>query len=78
MTAIHLQPCENCPEAGSRPLARDWLSGAARRAISTLRLWRWRVRGRNELARLDERLLKDIGLTPADREFLVNKPFWRE
>jgi uncharacterized protein YjiS (DUF1127 family) len=30
------------------------------------------------LAELDERMLKDIGLTRVDAEFLINKPFWRE
>jgi uncharacterized protein YjiS (DUF1127 family) len=44
----------------------------------TLRLWRERIRGRNELAGLDDRMLADIGLNPADRDFLVSKPFWRE
>jgi len=27
---------------------------------------------------LDERMLKDIGITRSDAEFLMNKPFWRE
>jgi len=43
-------------------------------------LWEWRRRrnGRLELARLDERMLRDIGLTRADAEYEMNKPFWRE
>jgi uncharacterized protein YjiS (DUF1127 family) len=44
----------------------------------TLREWRRRSRERAELAGLDERTLKDIGLTRTDAEFLSNKPFWRE
>ena len=36
------------------------------------------ARERAELAALDDRMLKDIGLTRADAEFLSNKPFWRE
>jgi uncharacterized protein YjiS (DUF1127 family) len=43
-----------------------------------LREWRRRTRDRAELAALDDRMLKDIGLTRADAEFLSNKPFWRE
>ena len=31
-----------------------------------------------QLAALDDRMLRDIGLSRADREFLANKPFWRE
>ena len=43
-------------------------------------LWEWRRRrnGRLELARLDERMLRDIGLTRVDAEYEMNKPFWRE
>jgi len=46
--------------------------------VATLREWRRRIREREELAQLDERMLKDIGLTRADARFLSNKPFWRE
>ena len=48
----------------SRPAGHATLLGeAARRILHTLRLWRERIRGRNDLARLDERMLADIGLT---------------
>ena len=43
-----------------------------------LREWRRRRKGRLELARLDERMLRDIGLTRLDAEYEINKPFWRE
>jgi uncharacterized protein YjiS (DUF1127 family) len=78
MTAIHLQPHGDRQLLASRHRATDLLGEAARRILLTLRLWRERVRGRNELARLDQRALADIGLNPADRDFLVNKAFWRE
>ena len=45
---------------------------------ASLSEWRRRSRERAELAALDDRTLKDIGLTRADAEFLSNKPFWRE
>jgi uncharacterized protein YjiS (DUF1127 family) len=54
------------------------LRDAGRHVVATLREWRKRARERAELAALDERTLADIGLTRADAEFLVNKPFWRE
>jgi uncharacterized protein YjiS (DUF1127 family) len=54
------------------------LSDAADKLVATLREWRQRSRERAELAALDDRMLKDIGLTRADAEFLSNKPFWRE
>ena len=52
--------------------------GAARRILTRLREWRRRARDRAQLAALDDRMLRDIGLTRADAEFLSNKPFWRE
>ena len=47
------------------------------RIVATLREWRRRARDRAQLARLDDHMLRDIGLTRADAEFLSNKPFWR-
>jgi len=78
MTAIHLQPSESRVRPASRQGAIDLLGEAARRIVHTLRIWRQRIRARDELSRLDLRSLQDIGLTTADRDFLVNKPFWRE
>ena len=37
--------------------------------------WR-RQRSRGELARLDERMLKDIGVTRTEALFEASKPFW--
>jgi uncharacterized protein YjiS (DUF1127 family) len=45
---------------------------------AALREWRRRRNGRLELARLDERMLRDIGLTRVDADYEINKPFWRE
>jgi uncharacterized protein YjiS (DUF1127 family) len=40
--------------------------------------WRSRSRSRRELARLDDRMLADIGITRGEAEFLSHKPFWKE
>jgi uncharacterized protein YjiS (DUF1127 family) len=53
-------------------------TGIAGRVLATLREWRRRAHDRSELARLDHRMLRDIGLTEADAEYLSSKPFWRE
>lgn len=45
--------------------------------LAKMREWRRRSRERAELAVLDDRMLRDIGLSHADRECLANKPFWR-
>ena len=50
----------------------------AGRVLATLREWRRRAHDRAELAKLDRRMLREIGLTQADAEFLSSKPFWRE
>jgi uncharacterized protein YjiS (DUF1127 family) len=59
------------------PRERGAKSGVAGRMLTTWRAWRRRARDRAELAGLDDRMLKDIGLTRGDAEFLSNKPFWR-
>lgn len=78
MSAIHFQPCRDAPGALRRHAALDALSDATYWVLATFDTWRRRIRERGQLSRLDERMLQDIGLTHADREFLVNKPFWSE
>ena len=39
--------------------------------------WRRRAKERQELATLDARSLRDLGLSASDVNFLANKPFWR-
>jgi uncharacterized protein YjiS (DUF1127 family) len=79
MTAIQLQPCrDSVSSLDRRHAALDALSDASGWVFATLREWRRRSRDRAELAALDDRMLRDIGLTHGDREFLIKKPFWRE
>lgn len=78
MTAIHLQPCPETVRAARRRDAIDSLNDAGHWVLATLGEWRRRLRERDQLARLDDLMLKDIGLSHAEREFLANKPFWRE
>jgi uncharacterized protein YjiS (DUF1127 family) len=47
------------------------------RLLRRLGTWRRRWAEREELARLDERSLRDIGVTPAQARLEANKPFWR-
>jgi len=42
-----------------------------------LQQWGRRRRERAELARLDDRMLRDIGITRGDVWREINKPFWR-
>jgi uncharacterized protein YjiS (DUF1127 family) len=58
------------PNRGGREPTRDsWLA--------LLRTWYQRHRSRILLSELDDRLLKDIGLTYYEAEHEANKPFWR-
>lgn len=45
--------------------------------IATLLLWKRRIVSRHQLARLDERLLADAGISLYERQVEVSKPFWR-
>lgn len=78
MTATPYQPCADCPPVSRQHAALDALGEAAEWTFARLREWGRRIRARHELARLDDRMLQDIGMTHAEREFLANKPFWRE
>jgi len=42
-----------------------------------LATWRRRARERQELARLDHRTIRDLGISPTEIQFEANKPFWR-
>ena len=43
-----------------------------------LNTWRRRARERRELAQLDHRTLRDLGMTEGQAQFEANKPFWRD
>lgn len=47
------------------------------RAVRILARWRTLYLQRRQLARLSDRLLKDIGLSPYDAAIESRKPFWR-
>lgn len=68
--------CAAAPRARDRngKLAGHWLHIAAAR----LRLWYRRARQRRQLLQLDERLLRDIGVTVDEARHEAAKPFWRE
>lgn len=57
---------------GMASLARTWSALAGRVGV-----WRERARQRRALAHLDERLLRDIGLSPADVHDELHKAPWQ-
>ena len=54
------------------------LAGTYTAFAKVLQLWRQRAHDRQELAKLDTRSLRDLGLSEATARFEINKPFWRD
>lgn len=52
------------------------LAAPAFAVIGLLTVWSDRWQQRRQLARLDARLLRDIGLDPVEAAREVHKPFW--
>ena len=63
------------PESPSGLLARAALLPG--RVLDLLYTWQLRASQRSHLASLDERLLRDMGLSRADVDGEVHKPFWQ-
>jgi uncharacterized protein YjiS (DUF1127 family) len=60
--------------APSRSRSVIELAGTALAAVWT---WRFRARSRNQLADLEPRMMRDIGIDPRALEREIAKPFWR-
>jgi len=60
-----------------REFART-LQRFATNIFTTVLDWQERARQRRRLSELDDRMLKDIGLTRADVSREVEKPFWMQ
>jgi uncharacterized protein YjiS (DUF1127 family) len=79
MSAIHFQVSHGRHGAtGHHGGVLAALSDRAYRIFGTLHLWIRRTRERDQLARMDDRMLCDIGITRADAFMLSSRPFWKE
>jgi uncharacterized protein YjiS (DUF1127 family) len=71
----------DCIDTRSLFELRNVRGPASRRLLPTLmgrfRSWRERARGRHLLQQLDDRMLRDVGLTRSDVERECNKHFWK-
>lgn len=73
-------------EAGSlRDIVERWLgavhaasAGQGDRLLRLARAWTERYRIRRDMERLDERTLRDMGVTRYDITQETRKPFWRD
>jgi uncharacterized protein YjiS (DUF1127 family) len=71
---------ERAPQRLRKPwLPRAWrtLTAASLHAVDAILTWRERARTRRQLLMLDDRLLKDMGITRLDAQSEAEKPFWR-
>ncbi|HYH37223.1 MAG TPA: DUF1127 domain-containing protein [Azospirillum sp.] len=58
-------------------VGHDSLATIFSHLLDTVAEWHQRAVSRRELAQLDDRMLHDIGVTSADVEREIAKPFWR-
>lgn len=75
MKALTLHPV--LQRRGGGPATARWIQAALVGIVGLVREWRRRARSRAELAALDDRTLRDIGLTRVDLWREIDKPFWR-
>ena len=62
---------------GRSPSAQRPVAGFATRLLNLAWQWHFRVASRRQLARLDDHLLRDIGIDRATVESEILKPFWK-
>jgi uncharacterized protein YjiS (DUF1127 family) len=71
---MYLDNCTGPPRSIARPVS---IAGFGSNVLSVLRIWRERVRYRQELAARSERELQDIGTCWSSISDEIGKPFWR-
>ena len=69
------RPAASLPHTWSR-FAHSFDGGLVA-VVDTLLIWQRRHKDRMHLMSLDDRLLRDIGISYADVENEASKPFWR-
>lgn len=65
------------PRAIERLSLGERIANAAVGAIAQVREWRERARSRRALLRLDEHMLRDLGIDRGTAQFKGSLPFWR-
>lgn len=64
--------------AGALPRGRHTRTRLLAVVVQGLVAWQTRRRARRALAKLDDYLLRDIGLDPIAAAHELSKPFWRD
>ncbi|MCK5166322.1 MAG: DUF1127 domain-containing protein [Rhodospirillaceae bacterium] len=64
-----------------KPMGQSRLKALLASAIKVLYIrqgiYKARIKGRRELARLDRHILADVGINPDERDKECAKPFWK-
>ena len=78
MSTVELRSSRTGPRDSLTVLAafQGW-TFRVRRAVQLVQIWRERARQRRQLECLNDRMLRDIGLTRADVFAEASKPFWQ-
>ena len=69
-------PSQSLPHSSHIDAARP-RPDRAQQLLALLHIWQQRSRSRRHLAQLDPRLLADTGISAAERQVELSKPFWR-
>lgn len=72
-----LTPADTVIVAAGQRRAVPGVRETVKALFATLWTWRFRARTRHQLARLDARMLRDIGLDPMTADKEATKPFWQ-
>ena len=59
------------------PSCEETVINPTKSLLKTLGMWIDRAHQRKQLAKLDDRMLKDIGITRIEANREIAKPFWR-
>ena len=65
-------------EIHAAPSAASTMIQPLRRLLVAIDTWRLRHRNSMQCARVETRILRDLGISEAQRFIEVNKPFWEK
>lgn len=74
---LHLEAARDRTQDAGRTAGYRRASAWVGRCLAGIGAWSERARQRRALGRLDDRLLRDIGLTPEQARSESMRPFWR-
>lgn len=77
MTRLAIEPGRT-PVTGSANTHRQAIFDFPAAVFAALETWRRRHKASMQSARIESRVLRDIGISEAQRFIEINKPFWQK